>query len=272
MGPNHKNGQSELRSAFGYIAVVGILVWWPLLAFLGKPNPLALFDEWASFGAALMFAFGAMIASATAIGGGMVFNPTLQFAFSVSGYSALALAILAQCAGMCSGSYGWYRKGEYAVLDRRFLVSCIAVTLALTAVWSIVLIQVVVHATPFLPLLMKLALAGTSFYVFRAVLQEQRVARAAAGGAAGGPGPKPAGAAAPQFDRGLFLTLVLGTLLNAFTAVGVGKLSVTDLIKRLGAPVKTAVAIGTLLQATSVVTQTVFMLVFLAYLIPLKLA
>ena len=59
----------------------------------------------------LMFVSGAVIANATAVGGGIVFNPMLQLIFGASGYSALVLSITAQCAGMTSGTYGWYKKG-----------------------------------------------------------------------------------------------------------------------------------------------------------------
>jgi hypothetical protein len=47
---------------------------------------------------------------------------------------------------------------------------------------------------------------------------------------------------------------------------------VADLIKRLRVPDVNAVAMGTLLQTVSVIVQSVFMLVFLAHLIPLHLA
>jgi uncharacterized membrane protein YfcA len=55
---------------------------------------------------------GAIIGNVTAIGGGLVFVPTLVFAYSISPLAALKLAFVCQATGMTSGASGWLARGE----------------------------------------------------------------------------------------------------------------------------------------------------------------
>ena len=55
---------------------------------------------------------GATIGNITAIGGGLVFVPTMIFVYSVDPVSALKLAFVSQAVGMTSGATGWLRRGE----------------------------------------------------------------------------------------------------------------------------------------------------------------
>ena len=89
--------------------VVGTAV---LLAvyFLCFPQPAALAARY--WPLALVGLAGAVIGNVTAIGGGLVFVPTMIFVYSANPVSALKLAFLAQAVGMTSGATGWLRRGQ----------------------------------------------------------------------------------------------------------------------------------------------------------------
>lgn len=55
---------------------------------------------------------GAIIGNVTAIGGGLVFVPTMIFAYALDPVSSLKLAFASQAVGMTSGASGWLRRGE----------------------------------------------------------------------------------------------------------------------------------------------------------------
>ncbi len=55
---------------------------------------------------------GATIGNLTAIGGGLVFVPTMIFLYNADPVSALKLAFVTQAIGMTSGASGWLSRGE----------------------------------------------------------------------------------------------------------------------------------------------------------------
>lgn len=57
-----------------------------------------------------------------------------------------------------------------------------------------------------------------------------------------------------RVDRRIYPWLVFGSLLNVYTAVGVGELSFAHIMKYYKAPAQRAVAIGVVMQAVSVLT------------------
>jgi uncharacterized membrane protein YfcA len=78
--------------------------WW-LLAF---PEPLALARE---HGALVAVGFAvAVVANATALGGGLFLIPILVFGYGLSPLVALQLSIAGQAFGMTSGALGWLRR------------------------------------------------------------------------------------------------------------------------------------------------------------------
>ena len=91
---------------------------WGLLAFalawlaawaLLFPEPLALARE---HGALVAVGFAvAVVANATAIGGGLFFIPILVFGYGLPPLVALKLSIAGQAFGMTSGALGWLRRG-----------------------------------------------------------------------------------------------------------------------------------------------------------------
>jgi uncharacterized membrane protein YfcA len=91
---------------------------WGLLAFslawlaafsLLFPDPVALARQH-GFLVAVGFAV-AVVANATAIGGGLFFIPILVFGYGLPPVVALKLSIAGQAFGMTSGALGWLRRG-----------------------------------------------------------------------------------------------------------------------------------------------------------------
>ncbi len=65
---------------------------------------------------------GAVIGNLTAIGGGLVFVPTMIFVYSANPVAALKLAFVTQAVGMTSGATGWLRRGEVPLRLLRWTV------------------------------------------------------------------------------------------------------------------------------------------------------
>lgn len=281
---------SSPLSALRYIIFFALFLWLPLVIFvLEIHNPFSLFLSPINMAAVFMFLMGAIIANTTAVGGGMIFNPTLQLAFSIQGYSALALSILVQSAGMSSGAYGWYRKGEFQTIEKKSLILMALLTLGATVVWSFGLIQLMHLLPQFLPMSMKVASIGISFYVFKVVLERiqnrerhiQKLEEKAQTRELSGVLQEahileeidhdPSMRKVYLVDHRIYPWILLGALLNTTTAAGTGELVFSHLIKYYHIPAKAAVAVGTFLQAISVLTQSVFIIIFLRYLLPLEL-
>ena len=241
-----------------FIGVVALVLWTPLVWWLTPGElPWFLFQAAKDVGLAAMFVIGAVIASATAVGGGMVFNPTLQLAFGVTGFSALALAVLAQCGGMPSGAYGWYRKGEFGKIEPTHLRAMLIATVLCVVVMQLIFLWLASRWPVQSVLFMRLASAVVSFYVFAVVWTRirgsvtQRTMVTA-----------DSQEAKLRIDRRIYPWLCGGAALNVATAVGIGELVTSHLIKFYAAPARTAIAVGTLLQAASVLTQAVFTVLF----------
>lgn len=257
-------GRSDIHATIRWLLAVSALVWLPI-AWWALPStpPHLLFANLENLGAALMFVVGAIIANATAVGGGMIFNPTLQVAFGVGGFSALFLSVLAQCFGMTSGCYGWYRRGQFAGVDRRSLMLMVAFTAVATLLAQLAFVALLSSQAVSLLGLMRAASAGISLYVARVVWTSRTPACASRDEASV---PRTL-----RVDLRLYPWLALGSALNVTTAVGTGELAVSHLVKYYAAPPRTAVAVGTLLQATSVLVQGSFVLALFANQVPLEL-
>jgi hypothetical protein len=78
--PEQDRHRADLVPACVYI-LVACLIWAPLVFVITDLNPFRLFNSIEALRATLMFFGGALIASATAVGGGIVFNPMLQLIF-----------------------------------------------------------------------------------------------------------------------------------------------------------------------------------------------
>lgn len=255
--PSRQYGRAaELISATKFIAIAAAVLWLPLVWWLTRGRlPWQLFDGLREAGLALMFVIGAIIANATAVGGGMVFNPTLQLVFGVTGLSALALAVLVQSAGMPAGAYGWYKKGEFQRVDRNDLRNMLLATVGSAVVFQLIFLWLASTWPKNSVLAMRIASALISFYVFGIVWK--RIRMNAADTAGDSPRNYRLGV-----DRRIYPWLYAGSALNVATSLGIGELVTSHLIKFYNAPVKTAVAIGTLLQAVCVWTQAVFIIAF----------
>lgn len=112
------------------------LAWW----WLGFREPLALARE---HGALAIVGFAvAVVANATAIGGGLFFIPILVFGYGLPPLVALKLSIAGQAFGLTSGALGWLRRG---VVPRDELRTCIVPVLLGASVSSLL-----VHPSPLL--------------------------------------------------------------------------------------------------------------------------
>jgi uncharacterized protein len=262
-------------SAGLYIVLVAVFLWLPLVYFVIGIDPGELFTSAKDLAAALMFFTGAVIANATAIGGGIVFNPMLQFVFGVSGLSALLLSVTVQCSGMASGTYGWYRRGEFQKVERKHLLAMGGCTIVASVASTAVLVIGVRQFPEVMLPVMKALSVLVAFYVFAILWLDIRRASKVDTPQRGGPeaadgragvGAGVACAGEPDLlrvDRRVYKWICLGSLLNVHTAVGAGELTFAHLIKYYRCHASTAVAVGAMCQLLSVLTQTVFNLIFL---------
>ncbi len=248
--------------------LIACLIWAPLVFLITDLNPFRLFNSIEALLATLMFFGGAIIASATAVGGGIVFNPMLQLIFGISGFSALALAIIVQCAGMTSGAYGWYRQGEFARVDKLQLMAMALCACASSMFFSLLFVRAIEHVlSGSLFSVMRVASAFVSFYIANLLWNEIKVRRVhPPGGEPAGEDSKAREAEQPRplaVDWRIYPWIAVGALLNVTTAVGIGGLSFSHIMKYYAAPAKQAIAVGVLIQAVAVISQTVIIFLFM---------
>ncbi|MGA3172369.1 MAG: sulfite exporter TauE/SafE family protein [Chthoniobacteraceae bacterium] len=86
---------------------------WLAVYLLCFPSPGALAAR--NWPLVLIGVAGAVIGNLTAIGGGLVFVPTMIFVYSANPVAALKLAFVTQAVGMTSGASGWMSRGEVPV-------------------------------------------------------------------------------------------------------------------------------------------------------------
>ncbi|HWB61454.1 MAG TPA: sulfite exporter TauE/SafE family protein [Chthoniobacteraceae bacterium] len=86
---------------------------WLVIYVCVFPSPGALAAK--NWPLVLIGVAGAVIGNLTAIGGGLVFVPTMIFLYSANPVAALKLAFVTQAVGMTSGASGWLARGEVPV-------------------------------------------------------------------------------------------------------------------------------------------------------------
>jgi uncharacterized membrane protein YfcA len=84
------------------------------------PNPGALAAR--NWPLVLVGVAGALVGNLTAIGGGLLFVPTMIFVYSANPVAALKLAFVTQAVGMTSGASGWLSRGEVPLRLLRWTV------------------------------------------------------------------------------------------------------------------------------------------------------
>jgi hypothetical protein len=175
---------------------------------------------------------------------------------------------MVQCAGMTSGTYGWYRQGEFARVDKRQLLAMALCACASSVFFSLLFVLAIerVPSASVLPS-MKIASALVSFYVAKLLWNEIRARRAPQPGAESVAKDQKAWdgeqARALTADWRIYPWISVGALLNVTTAVGIGGFSFSHIMKYCRAPAKQAVAVGVMMQAVSVISQTVIILLFM---------
>jgi len=210
------------RAGLAAFALAWLAVW--LACF---PAPLALARE---HGALVAVGFGvAVVANATAIGGGILFIPIMVLGYGLSPLVALQLAIAAQAFGMTSGALGWLRRG---VVPRAALGAALPAVLAGASASALL-----VHASP-----------AAVRAVFGPVSIALGAAALALAGARAERDAVPAGAHA-----GLRAAAALGGLASGWVAIGAGELPAALLMLRHRVRADVAIGLGVvLLSAASV--------------------
>jgi uncharacterized membrane protein YfcA len=221
-GPGPVRPLAYWTPGLGLFALAWLAAW--LLAF---PAPLALARE---HGALVAVGFAvAVVANATAIGGGILFIPIMLFGYGLSPLVALQLSIAAQAFGMTSGALGWLRRGA---VPRGALAAALPLALAGAAVSALL-----VHASP---RLVKAVFGPVSIALGLSTLA---LAGARAEGASVPPGA----------HRGLRVAAALGGLASGWVAIGAGELPAAFLMLRYRLRADLAIGLGVvLLAATSV--------------------
>ena len=209
---------------------------WGLLAFalawlaawaLLFPEPLALARE---HGALVAVGLGvAVVANATAIGGGLFFIPILVFGYGLAPVVALKLSIAGQAFGMTSGALGWLRRG---VVPRETLRAALPPLLVGATVSSLLL-----HPSP---QLVKGLFGPVSIALGALALREQ--------GAAAPRDAVPRSALPP-----LRFVAAAGGLVSGWVAIGAGELTAAFLMLTQRLRADRAIGLGVvLLSAASI--------------------
>ena len=182
---------------------------------------------------------GAVIGNFTAIGGGLVFVPTMIFAYHADPVAALKLAFVTQAVGMTSGATGWLARGEVPLRLLRWTVPA----LLLGALVSSFLIRPG-------PLLVKglfgpVAIAAGAMTLYTLNRRE-------------GTGDLPTGANLP-----IALISFLGGMVTGWVAIGEGEIVAAACMLGWGLRVNRALGLGVvLLSANSIFLALLHALVF----------
>jgi len=206
----------------GLFALAWLAVWLALF-----PAPLLLPR---AHGALVPIGFAvAVVANATAVGGGILFIPIMVFGYDLPPLEALQLSIAAQAFGMTSGALGWLRRGA---VPRGALAAALPMALAGATVSALL-----VHASPSL---VKAVFGPISIALGASTL-------ALAGARAERTAVPPAAHAA------LRAAAALGGLASGWVAIGAGELPAAYLMLRQRLRPDVAIGLGVvLLAATSV--------------------
>lgn len=168
---------------------------------------------------------GAVLGNATAVGGGLVFIPALMFGWQLGPVEALQLALVSQSVGMTSGALGWLRRGAVPLRGLAWTVP----TLLVGAVVG----GLVVRPGP---LLIKGLFGPVSIVVGLLILYLLE---------------HPWRSLEVEGRWDVAWVALVGGLLTAWVAVGVGELVAAYLMLRHGLEPRRGIALGTVLLAAA---------------------
>ena len=175
--------------------------------------------------------FAALIANATAIGGGIIFVPVFIYGFGLPAIAALKLSLATQSFGMSSGAFGWGRR----FIDKTgFIVGGCASLAGIflgTYIWNVP------------PELVKPIFGYLSIFIILALIAE------ALCGHHKNTGSKVAYGGIDRKLTGLVLTGITGGFITAWIAIGVGELIALYLLFVYRVKIETAVATGVAILA-----------------------
>ena len=214
----------------------GLLVFfvaWVVVLFVFFDDPVALAQE--HWPLVVLGVAGATLGNATAVGGGLVFIPAMMFVYRLDPVTALKLSLVTQAFGMSSGALAWIRSGALK-LDRGTLLLTVPPSLLGAFVGAVLLAPS--------PGLVKGLFGPVSIAVGVTILLAARVRRQSSGVA---------------FPRDLSssmiavtcLVCVIGGLLTAWVAIGIGEIVAAFLIVLCGQRTEKAVGLGVFLLAAT---------------------
>jgi len=202
--------------------IIAILLIWLILFVNVFSNPAALLaDNWIILPIAFL---AAVVANATAIGGGFLFVPLFIFAYGLLPISALKLSLATQAFGMTAGALGWSR--EY-IIGRLFIIGSLASAVGMivgTLYWQVSNIMI------------KQIFGWVSLFIFIAVILESRYADKSTDTA-------PRNNSLLQ-QSGFIVATFFGGLITAWTAIGVGEVVALYLLFVYRLRIETAIATG----------------------------
>lgn len=223
--PADVSGEARRARILHPVALAFVAAWLVGVALL-LPDPL---DEATSLWPLVLVGFvGALLGNATAVGGGIVFIPVMMLVYRVDPVSSLKMALVVQAFGMTSGALAWARRGNLGV-------GGVAANLGLlTAALSGALIGALALAPS--SLMIKGLFGPVSIVIGLSMLlllhrDGDRTA------------------AAPTHLPGLLAVALLGGLITAWVAIGVGELLAAALIVASRLEPQRAIGFGVVLLA-----------------------
>ena len=90
-----------------WLILIAVSMLWALVFALSFDQPAELFAK--NWPIIVIAFFSAMVANATAVGGGFIFLPLFSFMYDLSAIQSLKLALSTQAFGMTSGALSWPR-------------------------------------------------------------------------------------------------------------------------------------------------------------------
>jgi len=204
------------------IWIIPVLIIWSGILLYAFPNPLDLFlDNWIIMPIAFL---AAVVANATAIGGGFLFVPLFIFAYSLQPLTALKLSLSTQAFGMTAGALGWSRE---FIIGRLFLIGSVASAGGMilgTLYWQISNVMI------------KQIFGWVSLFIFVAVILEARFADKSSATTLNNH--------SLLLQAGFIIATFFGGLLTAWTAIGVGEVVALYLLFVYRLRIETAIATG----------------------------
>ena len=195
------------------------------------PDPVGLFaNHWPLVVVGFL---GALLGNATAVGGGLVFVPVMILVYHLGAVPALKLALASQAFGMTSGAFGWIRRGvvPFHLVRLTLLPTLVGCTFGTVVVQpSSLLVKGLFGPTSVL-------IGALMLWLLRYSFNADDIPR--------------------QARLPVALMAVVGGVLTAWVAVGIGEVMAAYLMLRYRLRPDRAIGLGVVLLAVSSIYLTV---------------